>query len=443
MAEARTNPLRFGGYDDEFVNKVEDDLICPICHLPLKKAVQTMQCGHRFCKACIDSHFASQETAGESTSCPNDRIRLNREQDIHNDKAADRKILSYTIKCPNRCQWTGELRAKEVKLQRKELQHHVSTQCDWRNLRCEFCHVSQPVLLIKAHHDVCPKFPVTCPLKCEMTILREKIADHEENQCLLVEISCPYSKLGCPKKFQRREKTSHLHTCMQEHLDLACKKLIATEEELRTTKEDLRTTNKQCKTLEKINEFRAEQFSKLEQRMSSLENRGWPQYNVYTWKIAGFQELLRQAARRREFCTFSDPFYSGECGYKFKMSLYPAGRRGNDSRIGRRIDGFLSLFLTNIEGEYDAILQWPFPKEVTLTLIDQQKNLAERQTLSETITETWKSRPVKGNEVELGFQRFVPFRKLYTRAYIFDDAIFVQAKFDMPRHRMPSIFSSQ
>ncbi|XP_015778038.1 PREDICTED: TNF receptor-associated factor 4-like [Acropora digitifera] len=174
MVEARTNPLRFGGYDDEFVNKVEDDLICPICHLPLKKAVQTMQCGHRFCKACIDSHFASQKTAGESTSCPNDRIRLNREQDIHNDKAADRKILSYTIKCPNRCQWTGELRAKEnhltscpnevisctnkkckVKLQRKELQHHVSTQCDWRNLRCEFCHVSQPVLLIKVNIFPC------------------------------------------------------------------------------------------------------------------------------------------------------------------------------------------------------------------------------------------------------------------------------------------------
>ena len=225
---------------------------------------------------------------------------------------------------------------------------------------------------------------------------------------------------------------------MQEHLDLACKKLIATEEELRTTKEDLRTTNKQCKTLEKINEFRAEQFSKLEQRMSSLENRGWPQYNVYTWKIAGFQELLRQAERRRKFCIYSDPFYSGECGYKFKMSLYLAG-----SRIGGRIGGFLSLFLTNIEGEYDAILQWPFPKVVTLTLIDQQENLAERQTLSETITETWKSRPVKGNEVELGFQRFVPSSKLNTRAYIVDDAIFVQAKFDMPRHRMPSIFSSQ
>ena len=40
-------------------------------------------------------------------------------QDIFGDLAADRKIRSFTIKCPNRsrgCQWTGELRAKDVSL---------------------------------------------------------------------------------------------------------------------------------------------------------------------------------------------------------------------------------------------------------------------------------------------------------------------------------------
>ena len=58
MAEARTNPLRLGGCDDEFVDKVEDDLICPICQLPLKEAVQTRSCGHRFCRICIESHIA-------------------------------------------------------------------------------------------------------------------------------------------------------------------------------------------------------------------------------------------------------------------------------------------------------------------------------------------------------------------------------------------------
>ena len=45
-----------GGYDDEFVNAVEDDLQCSICHLPLKYPVQT-KCGHRFCETCLDEHF--------------------------------------------------------------------------------------------------------------------------------------------------------------------------------------------------------------------------------------------------------------------------------------------------------------------------------------------------------------------------------------------------
>ena len=45
-----------GGYDDEFVNAVEDDLQCSICHLPLKDPVQT-KCGHRCCKTCLLEHF--------------------------------------------------------------------------------------------------------------------------------------------------------------------------------------------------------------------------------------------------------------------------------------------------------------------------------------------------------------------------------------------------
>ncbi|XP_074618711.1 TNF receptor-associated factor 4-like isoform X2 [Acropora palmata] len=345
-------------------------------------------------------------------------------RDIFGDLAADRKIRSFTIKCPSRsrgCQWTGELSAKDdhlssclheivsctnencdVKLQRKELQDHVTTKCDWRILRCEFCSVSHPVLQMEAHLEVCPKVPVTCPQKCGMKILREKVAVHKEKECVLVEISCPYSRLGCQKRFQRKEKTSHLQSCMQVHLDLACVKLTNTEEELRTTRE------------------------KLEQRMRALENRPGPYYNVYTWKIGGFEEILRKAKKGGKDQIESDPFYTGECGYKFKMRLLPNG-------TGNGQNTHLSLFLVDIEGEYDAILQWPFPKEVTLTLIDQQGNLGDRQSVSYLRTgneEIWKSRPVKGKELSWGFPEFVSHRELQKRAYIVDDTIFIQAKFE-------------
>ena len=56
MAEARAKQSP-GGYDEELVNAVEEDLQCPICQIPLKEAVQTGVCGHRFCRQCLDEHL--------------------------------------------------------------------------------------------------------------------------------------------------------------------------------------------------------------------------------------------------------------------------------------------------------------------------------------------------------------------------------------------------
>ena len=159
--------------------------------------------------------------------------------------------------------------------------------------------------------------------------------------------------------------------------------------------------------------------------MSALENRPGPYYNVYTWKIGGFEEILRQAKTGGKNLIKSDPFYLGECGYKFKMLLYPNG-------TGTGENTHLSLYLNNLEGEYDAILQWPCAKDIALTLIDQQGNLNDRQTISFTFPSLnfWKSRPGKGMEDTWGWQQFVSHDELQRRAYIVDDTIFIQAQFE-------------
>ena len=51
MAEAEANPS-LGGYDDDFVSEVEDELQCAICRLPLKDPILTK---------CVVTDFA--ETA--------------------------------------------------------------------------------------------------------------------------------------------------------------------------------------------------------------------------------------------------------------------------------------------------------------------------------------------------------------------------------------------
>ena len=50
--EEDTRP-HFGGYDYEFVDEVSDSQKCPVCLWPMRDAVQTLECGHRFCKDCL------------------------------------------------------------------------------------------------------------------------------------------------------------------------------------------------------------------------------------------------------------------------------------------------------------------------------------------------------------------------------------------------------
>ena len=56
MAQSLHNTQLPLGYDEEFVQEVEDDLVCLICHFPLRAPVQT-RCGHRFCNACLEEHL--------------------------------------------------------------------------------------------------------------------------------------------------------------------------------------------------------------------------------------------------------------------------------------------------------------------------------------------------------------------------------------------------
>ena len=55
MAEAPRIRLP-SGYDEDFVNAVEDEILCLICHLALREPVLT-RCGHRFCKECLEEYF--------------------------------------------------------------------------------------------------------------------------------------------------------------------------------------------------------------------------------------------------------------------------------------------------------------------------------------------------------------------------------------------------
>ena len=51
------------GYRAFFVPAVSENLLCRICHLPVRRAVQVSVCGHRFCDSCLNGAFSNTRYA--------------------------------------------------------------------------------------------------------------------------------------------------------------------------------------------------------------------------------------------------------------------------------------------------------------------------------------------------------------------------------------------
>ncbi|XP_068731079.1 TNF receptor-associated factor 4-like [Montipora capricornis] len=355
----------------------------------------------------LDLACVRRESDGQQLKCPLDNNFLDRDKDIFPDKATQRKILSFIIHCPrDGCQWTGELRAKEV------------------------------------HENDCQRFPVNCPNGCEEFIPRDEIFLHTQDKCPLAASSCPYADMGCTKKVTRQDDIdSHIESEMRLHLDLVGVKLRDTEEELqkfRNEEEELQKLRNQKEELQKLrNKEQLEKLrdtqeelrntkqlvKKLQERINALENKPC----VYLWKIRGFRELLRQARAGYKDEIKSAPFYTSEFGYKVRMSLYPNGN-------GEGKNTYLSIFIHIMKGDYDSVLEWPFRKRITFTLIDQKENPDDRDNISSTLEkegrDDWNSRPKeKENGVSMGFHKFVSHDKLMKSGCILDDTIFIEARF--------------
>ena len=175
---------------------------------------------------------------------------------------------------------------------------------------------------------------------------------------------------------QREQLESHLDSSARRHLDLACVKLNANQEQF---KETTRKLESKIEALE--NEF-MEKFQGFELQMQLTANLGTKRDNEilklkeesqpFVWKIEYFRQMLKVAKRGIDTMISSGNFFTGPNGYKLMLTLYPNGlSAGKNTHI--------SVYLTIQRGKYDAVLPWPFRKTVTFTLIDQGKNLMHRE----------------------------------------------------------------
>ena len=122
----------------------------------------------------------------------------------------------------------------------------------------------------------------------------------------------------------------------------------------------------------------------------------------------------------------SEPFYSCINGYKMKVSFYPRGTKSNKN-------GYSSIFLGIMKGEYDEALSWPFRHKVVFTLIDQKRDHPEkRSNLSmELIPDPSKhakscSKPTQVENPRFGFSRLCCIYS--AMGYVQDDSLLLEVR---------------
>ena len=219
----------------------------------------------------------------------------------------------------------------------------------------------------------------------------------------------------------------HAQSAMKLHLDLACVKLNDTEAKLNATLSKLTDTQESTtRLMEKVDNLQR----RFEERINSEEivmvrNESLEFPRAFLWKVDNFIENLWEANTDRHRLA-SPPFYTEKYCYKLRLSIVPFGD-------GRGKNTHLSVFIIVMKGEYDAILSWPFKKEVKFILIDQQEDPVRRQNVIRKLTADNElkgnyDRPIRGENKGRGFPEFISHDKLYSRRYIVDDTLFLQVE---------------
>ncbi|XP_065901399.1 TNF receptor-associated factor 4-like [Dysidea avara] len=457
------------GYDYKYVDSPPDRLVCNICHLPSRDPYLTTCCGHVFCKSCLD-YFKKSTVL--SNVCPVCRAE---EYVVYINKQLDREVKSLHVMCTNKergCEWQGELndinnhlgnsdgcQFEDVKcsnecgkmLQRQYLTSHIETECAYRKVDCQYCHITgEHQFIEREHKEQCPKLPLPCPNKCEVgSVPREDMEAHRK-ECPLEIVQCEYHNVGCEERMRRKRKREHEEEKMEEHLLLTKCRLTNNHHELSFTKAELTdiksqladTKSQLASTVEEVNTLKlvlhqalghtgnisdvasdisvTKRWTELT-AMSMLMKSGSQACPVVV-KMTGYSEK-----KNNEVQWYSDPFYSHDKGYKICLCVNPAGNGdGNGTH--------LSMFLYLMKGPHDDELTWPLRGKFDVKLLN---HISDCEHCSKTVIYDNQTPDVRAGRVTTGNRargwgtsKLISNEDLHkvtpTTQYVKDDCIFLQ-----------------
>ncbi|KAG5834180.1 hypothetical protein ANANG_G00258710 [Anguilla anguilla] len=154
------------------------------------------------------------------------------------DNAARREVEALAAACLNEgCAWKGSIKEYESSHEGKcefmivpcpsckelirfnEQERHSERECPERTLNCKYCKEPFHFKSIKAHDEICPKYPMICEGCAKKKIPREKYVDHIKI-CSKFRTPCRFHVVGCDMLVEKEKIHDHERTCSYEHLNL-------------------------------------------------------------------------------------------------------------------------------------------------------------------------------------------------------------------------------
>ncbi|AWP07034.1 putative TNF receptor-associated factor 2-like [Scophthalmus maximus] len=221
-------------------NNLKDKHLCNSCQKILRRPLQA-QCGHRFCSFCFNNTVSSGPQ--KCSACIKEDLfeehtSILKQGGAFPDNAARREVEALAAVCPNEgCTWMGTIKEFEAShegdcdfmiilcpsckelMRANEQERHNERECPERTLNCKYC--KEPFLLknIKAHDEICPKYPMICEGCAKKKIPREKYVDHIKF-CSKFKSPCRFHVVGCDTSVEKEKIHDHERQCSYEHLNL-------------------------------------------------------------------------------------------------------------------------------------------------------------------------------------------------------------------------------
>lgn len=227
-----------------------------------------------------------------------------------------------------------------------------------------------------------------------------------------------YSGFRFSFQIKRSDVNDHLEQNLPRHFELSVEKLGEMQDETKILRRELEQMRVDYRTVNSRITGLENDVTKMKMKHKEMDT-----FSPYVWKVSAFWERVSKAKSGNDVRVESDTFYVGPQGYKMKLAMYPNGTK--EAR-----NAHISLYIALMKGKYDAILPWPFLYKVTLTIMDQNADVMQRNNFVKSFIPepSWKSmqRPDSEENERRGFGRFFSHAKLVTGSYVVDDTLFIK-----------------